>query len=228
MAKNPCRELHFCMNCEGNRNHTTLCEKRVSEHTDVYNYWAKFAIIQCNGCDEISFLKETCFSEDIDDDGRPKLVRTLYPERHKLSRRAKEYCKVPFKLRNLYIEIIEAYNSESPLLCAAGLRSLVEGICADLKIKKGPTEVLKKGGIKVIEQTQKLEGKINGLVETGYLSKKHASILHRHRFLGNDALHDLDKPTFDCLRAAIDIIEHTLENLYELEDKAGQIIRKKK
>jgi hypothetical protein len=56
-----------------------------------------------------------------------------------------------------------------------------------------------------------------------------ANVLHEHRYLGNEALHDLRQPSADELGLAIEIIEHTLEALYEIPDKAEQLrIRKAK
>ena len=71
-------------------------------------------------------------------------------------------------------------------------------------------------------------GKIEGLHEKGLLTRQHSEILHEHRFLGNDAVHDLKQPTQDELKLAIQIVEHTLENLYELKDKADEWRSKKK
>lgn len=47
------------------------------------------------------------------------------------------------------------------MLCAAGLRALVEGICADRKVKRGPVKDQQSGKV---NQKTNLEGKINGLV----------------------------------------------------------------
>ncbi len=59
------------------------------------------------------------------------------------------------------------------------------------------------------------------------MTKRHATILHKHRFLGNEALHDLEAPTRDSLTAAIEIVEHTLENVYELRHTARRVRRRK-
>jgi hypothetical protein len=47
-----------------------------------------------------------------------------------------------------------------------------------------------------------------------------ADILHELRFLGNEAVHQLDRPSTKELTLAIDIIHHILDALYEIPKKA--------
>jgi len=69
-------------------------------------------------------------------------------------------------------------------------------------------------------QKKDLEGKISGLHDKGVLTKKHADILHNLRFLGNEAVHELDQPSTNELALALDIIHHILDALYEIPEKA--------
>jgi Domain of unknown function (DUF4145) len=131
---------------------------------------------------------------------------------------------VPKKLRPIYREVIEAFNRGIHTLCAAVPRGLVEGICDDCKVRRGPVEDKQSGKV---NQKTNLEGKINGLVGRGFLTMRHATILHKHRFLGNQALHDLEAPSRESLTAAIEIVEHTLENIYELSHKAKRVRKTK-
>jgi hypothetical protein len=182
--------------------------------------WMRYewAIVECGGCEEISFAYRTWFSEDIDYDGN-KIIPTvvLYPKRNESSLLAKAFPSVPQKLRQLYVEIVECYNFESLALCAGGLRALVEGICADKRIWGIWLEVTKKDGTVGRKKKKDLEGKIDGLAKHNLLTKSHAKLLHKHRFLGNKALHELQIPRAESLKAAIQVLEHTLENLYELK-----------
>ncbi|WP_267890335.1 DUF4145 domain-containing protein [Leptospira venezuelensis] len=113
------------------------------------------------------------------------------------------------------------------MLCAAGLRAMIEGVCADQKIKKGPVEEKDKNGQIVTKQKGNLEGKINGLTQENLLTEKQANILHQHRFLGNTALHRLKKPDKDKLKLAIEILEHILDAIYVIPKKATNLKRKK-
>ncbi len=41
--------------------------------------------------------------------------------------------------------------------------------------------------------------------------------------MGNDALHELSSPSSSELKMAIEIIEHTIDNIYEFEHKAVEL-----
>ena len=100
--------------------------------------------------------------------------------------------------------------------------TIVEGICAAYGVKKGPVEKEIKGKME-IRQSDKLDGKISGLREKGILTKNKAELLHAHRYLGNDALHELQVPSVEELRLGMEIIEHVLVELYEIQDKAKEM-----
>jgi uncharacterized protein DUF4145 len=85
---------------------------------------------------------------------------------------------------------------------------------------------------KGIEHKANLEGKIEGLHEKGVLTEQNAQVLHQHRYMGNDALHQLDFPEREELQLSIQIAEHILMGLYDVPSKGGELevrrgIRKK-
>lgn len=41
--------------------------------------------------------------------------------------------------------------------------------------------------------------------------------------MGNDAIHQLDRPSVEELRLAIEIVEHIFEQLYEIPEKALEL-----
>ncbi len=109
---------------------------------------------------------------------------------------------MPLQLQKLYWEITQAYNHGLFTLAAAGLRALVEGVCAD----KGITGY-------------NLEKKINNLI--GLLPNHIVTSLHTFRFTGNIALHKQNPPNQDDVRLAVGVIEDLLNYLYELEYKTS-------
>ncbi|MGU7812666.1 DUF4145 domain-containing protein [Burkholderia sp. AW49-1] len=187
--------------------------------------WAdNYQIVQCKGCESVSFRHVQWFSEDDYDVGEtPDDRALLYPKRGVNTLSAGDFYNVPVSLRRIYREMIDAFNNESPTLCAAGLRAIVEGICAAQGIADGPVEVPAKGGGTQIVRKNNLEGKISGLAEKGFLTQGSAATLHELRFMGNDAVHDLDRPPLDELRLAIEIVEHMFEHLYEIPEKASAL-----
>lgn len=217
----------FCIQCKGETNHTVLHEAKKTYNNE--EIWAEgiWQIIECNGCEDVSFREVWKNSEDIDPlEGHPVENVKLYPIRSKNTLPIKKFYNVPYKVRNIYREMIDAFNNGMFILCSGGLRATIEGICNNKGIIEGPIEIVKKGAT-IIQRKKDLRGKIGGLFEKGLLTKQHAEILHEHRFLGNEALHSLDQPTIEELKIAIEIVEHTLDNLYELTEKVSDLRFKK-
>ena len=220
-----------CTKCNGKTSHKVLQSLDYSGcewlDTDITIDWVdNYQIIQCQGCKSISFRRRSWFSEyqDYDWDGS---TEWLYPKRSERTLPIKDFRNVPTKIRRIYGETIECFNNEYFTLCAAGLRAIVEGICAEQGIKDGPVEVEKKDGSKKTVRRKNLQGKISGLWEKGILTTKNSEILHEHRFLGNEAVHELSQPSIDELNLAIEIIEHTIDSLYEIPEKAIELQKRK-
>lgn len=218
------RARFLCAECKRETNHDVVVKEEKTESTEEFTLWSEWAVVRCAGCETMSFAERTWFSEDRDPGtGQIRPNVTLYPKRNENSLQIKNYPSVPQKLRRIYSEIIECFNSDCLTLCAAGLRALVEGMCADKKVGGVSTSYTKKDGTLGTRRKRDLEGKIDGLVENKFLTESHAAILHKHRFLGNRAVHELESPSSESLSAAIGILELTLENLYELSKMAKRM-----
>lgn len=132
----------LCKKCKQQTNHLVLSSVDISDSTnDEFEYFAweaLYQIVQCLGCDEISFRMETSNSEDIDpENGVPEIDETIYPRRDQETINLKTYFNLPNSIHRLYKETIDCYNNEIKTLCGAGVRSLVEGICIENKIADG-------------------------------------------------------------------------------------------
>jgi Domain of unknown function (DUF4145) len=204
-----------CPECKRSTKHRV-----VSSFVEAWNnkktaLWGTkdYQIIECQGCETVSYRSVEIFSEDFnyDADGNLVLIETvnLYPDRTNASLTPKMLPEVPQKLRRIYREVIESFNIKLFTLCAAGLRAIIEGICLEKNIKKGPVVVNSE-----TKTMKNLAGKISGLAVEGLLTKSHSNILHQHRFLGNEAVHELAKPTSDELSVAIEIVEHVFKSIY--------------
>ena len=219
----------LCPDCEIETRHVVLQSVDLKGHEEPdpsfwFSWEAHYQTVQCQGCLAISFRIESLNSEDVDPmDGSPYITESLYPKRNKDSLIIKEFLNTPRNLKRIYREIIDSFNNDDFTLCAAGLRSIIEGICSELGVKTGPVEVRDKGGKNKIIRKNNLQGKISGLFERGTLSRTNANILHEHRFLGNEAVHELSQPSQEELKLAIQIVEHTLETIFEIPLKAKEL-----
>lgn len=215
----------FCSTCLRPTNHKVLKEEVVNYQEEETGWWdnTKYQIIQCMGCDTISFRQlynDISMQQHYEED---TTTQYLYPKRGTYSKKVKPYRNVPTDIRNVYLETIDAYNNNLTLLSGVGVRAIIEGICIDKGIKDG-TFVNSEG--KEIK-SKGLNGKIYGLSSNGYLTSDNAEVLHELRFLGNAAVHELSYPSLNDLNVAIDIIELVLDNIYELKHKAKLLMRKR-
>jgi len=99
------------------------------------------------------------------------------------------------------------------MLCGAGIRGIIEGVSLDLGVRRGP--VPQADG--TTRRRSNLQGKIEGLVEAGHATRKEADALHELRFIGNDVAHSLYRPTRRDLVIALDVIEHMLFQVFQIE-----------
>jgi len=221
----------YCSQCKQYTNHKALKEIE-EEYQDSQSHgpiWCKFVwqILQCEGCEYTSFRKVILDSDCIDGEGKPIEQETLYPERGEDKLSVKDIPGVSFELDSLYTETIKAYNSKMHLLCAAGLRAIIEGICLEKNVRNGLITKIDKSGNEETKRSKDLQGKIAGLAEKGFLTEKHAESLNELRFLGNEALHELERLSVEELKLAIEIVEHTIENIFALKQKTEDLRRTK-
>jgi len=224
----------FCSTCKNETNHLVI-QSIAHDGTSVIGYlddkeisyaWFKiFQIIQCQGCDFVSFRKHSWCSENEEyiyysddhkvqvDDGTETII---YPKRTKEIIQIDNLLNIPVKIRRIFLETIDCFNSDAFILCAAGLRATIEGVCDNLSIVDGT--IINSNG--QVCRKNNLQGKISGLHEKGFLTENTANTLHEHRYLGNQALHELSKPSSSELSLAIYIVKHILESIYEFPEKA--------
>ena len=175
-----------------------------------YNHeWTnEYQIVQCKGCEAVSFRKTHINSEDyiaINENDEKILPRVnVYPNPEE-SHRAIEYCHMlPIVLQHVYAETIKAINSGQAVLTGIGIRAIIETVCKD-KDAKG----------------KELYEMINNLVKQGVLTEKDANILHKLRNLGNEAAHEAKLHDNFQLKSALDVIDHLLQGVYILPYRSG-------
>ncbi|MDX1912599.1 MAG: DUF4145 domain-containing protein [Saprospiraceae bacterium] len=198
---------YVCLECMGLRHHYLSSPVVRSEFDEDEKFVKDKFFIACCGCDTISNV------EELREDNTNDLVSwEIFPPREESIIKLKKLKNTDDKIVKHYKRTIKHFNEpEGEVDCAANLRMLIEGICSFLKIEKG---VIQKNG-KVINSST-LEGKILGLAQKGYLIERIAETLHQLRFLGNEALHELEPPPREELHLGIRIIENVIDSLFEI------------
>jgi hypothetical protein len=203
---NTCRI--YCNSCKQHTHHKLALSHAYDHRTEEESseVYGQFRLWFCAGCDactmEDYYTADYMFSQVGDSDFSQDYASTYHPKPAIGFRPDKRFHKLPPKLKKLYDEVIRANNDKLHLLCSAGLRGLIEGICADKNISGG-----------------NLEEKIDGM--TAVLPAHIVENLHGFRFIGNDAVHELEAPTEFELTLALDVIEDVVNFLYALDYKVS-------
>lgn len=233
MTNNLIEEKLYCYNCKRKTNH---CYLQKEEERDIEDFfWSQtFYITKCLGCDNIAFLKE--YSDESMKEYNPQnnqyeqyADRTVYPEeplslpdKRESDMEIRDFTSVPELIDMLYSQVVASFNLRHYLLCAIGLRMILEAICKELELTEGNLYDLHSGarrinsdGASISRAT--LEGKINSLYETGVIVWKQTLILHQIRDLGNATAHELEVPKRSTIRSGIEVIENVLHHIFELD-----------
>lgn len=200
-----------CKKCNTTTNHKVL--------TSVKNFWSEdeydiqgidyFEVIGCLGCDTLSFRKTSSNSEDFyEDEGNLIHPETeeIYPNRIIGRSPLSEQYYLSDKVKNIYKETHAALSSNLKILAGVGIRGLVEAVCLEEEAKGA-----------------NLKERIDDLVTRGILTTANADTLHKTRFLGNKAAHELEVAKDQELGIAFDILENMLETLYIIPKKAQSL-----
>jgi len=176
-----------------------------------YNYWERYEIVHCQGCDSVSFRESRANSEDTIDDEEtgksfPREAENLYPSRVAGRQELPDLHLLPRKVARIYSETHSALCNNQPVLTGVGIRALVETVCKE-KTAAG----------------RDLSQKIDDLVVKGILTTAGAKILHKMRVLGNKAAHDVDPHSEKTLNVAMGVIEHLLDDVYILPAKTARL-----
>jgi hypothetical protein len=192
----------YCNWCKQENNHELKGEHKRIFHDEhgfeevlIYRFWI------CMGC-ERGTLQEGYWNSAMPDDYEEL---EYFPERSEKFLVPKPYSKLKEHLEAIYKEAITCYNGKAHILCAAGLRALLEGICQDKRVKG-----------------KNLKVKIENLQEK-LPNRNIIRNLHHFRFMGNKAVHELAPPKPTEVALAIGVIEDLLNFFYELDYKSSQL-----
>jgi len=195
-----------CEKCHVKTRHKVLQSVDLSgeEEDWGYHYWESYQVVQCQGCDSLSFRQSLANSEDTIDDEEtgesfPQTTENLYPSRVAGRHKLRRLYALPPNVSRIYSETHAALCNSQPVLTGVGVRALVETVCNEKAATGGD-----------------LKERINNLVTKGVLTTTDADILHKMRVLGNKAAHEVEPHSEETLKVAMDVIEHLLDAVYIL------------
>lgn len=174
-------------------------------------HWEKVdQIIQCQGCESVSFRVSSTNSDDFDWEPEGMSLNesvTYYPGRSAGLKAIDSYL-LPAGVQGIYQETVLAIENEQSILAGIGIRALIETICKDLNA-----------------EGNNLHDKINSLRAKAIVTNEGVATLHKLRVLGNDAAHEVKKHTNKQLSLALQIIEHMLDGTYIIPSKVSEAFK---
>lgn len=208
-----------CIKCDRNTAHKVLSDWGCITDYDpaqMVSSREDFQIIQCQGCDHLSFRSIYSFSEEEyfnKATGEWDHIETvkLYPSRAvgKLRIQRSDFHFLPPRVRRALEETHDAICMGNEILSGAGIRLLLEAVCQEQGCEGN------------------LEKKIDQLVVKGFTTKTNAEILHILRDLGNASLHEMKIHTKEEIDISFIVIQNLLESVYIIPEKAERIKQKR-
>ena len=204
-----------CSGCNSKTRHKVLVAVDADQ-SDPDGFWkAKYEIVQCQGCLELSFRSNWYTSEETEwdpDQGHEVPVdhEAIYPPRLAGRKPLGDAHNLPPGVRRVYEETHKALTADQPILAGIGIRALVEAVCLD------------QGA-----QGANLKDRIQDLVVKGVVTAAGAAVLQRTRLLGNAAAHQAQPHEPDVLASAADVVEHMLEGAYILPHRVAPLLQVK-
>lgn len=195
----------LCSSCHKLTNHDELTNIPISdgyETTDDYDENSTiYSIIQCCGCDTVSYRT---YKVEYGEEDEIQIQKDLFPIRETYFLEKGDFKITDRKIIEFYESAIFAFNGRKYLLCASAIRATIERICKTIR-EKAQKEI-----------SDNLEAKINWLFNEGYLNSMSKDALHKLRFMGNEALHNVETPTESEMKIAIDILELALASIFKI------------
>lgn len=169
-------------------------------------------LIQCMGCEEVSFRVCSTNSEDYDheyDTGHRFFNETItyYPGRA-IGSKVIDHWLLPWGIGQIYKEARSAVENELFIIGGIAIRTLLESICSDVGAKG-----------------RKLDQKIDDLHAKSLVTKEGVETLHKIRILGNRAAHKSEAHSKDQLLLALEVIEHILIGSYIIPERAKELFK---
>lgn len=201
-----------CNRCAGLTNHDVLNSVKKVEDDTVVDHGHEFHIgwgdhyffLQCRGCESVTTLHESWFSEVCDYDGNPIIEKAYYPPA--ISRPVPKWLRDihSSEIQSLMQQIYRAFHNDSLSLAAMGVRAVIEAIMIE----------------KVGDQNS-FHANLKEFESKGFISKIQRTTLDTALDLGHATIHRAFSPDTKQIGLAMDILENLVHVLYFLEHQSA-------
>lgn len=203
-----------CNNCSGKRRCVVLFELRrpweegVSEAYNV-NGEDQYRVLECAGCEGISFVHTSWFSEITEENGDPVVTTNQFPPETfrpepKWMDRLDEQWHITKLLREVYIAIQQGATA----IAAMGIRAIIEAMMIE---KVGDQGSFRKN--------------LEACKKQGLMSASQEKVLGAALEIGHASIHRGFIPSKCQLETAMDILESLIQTWHLFPGNAAAVIR---
>jgi hypothetical protein len=200
----------FCPTCLRAQNATVLARHKNREFApddDSIFVQHDHYILKCGGCDTIFHRHDSAFSEDTEDDGRPRVETEYWPSESKRERPdwlGVDLMAADQLLYKLTISIYTALDHDLPVLAAIGMRTAFDRA----------SELLG------IDTEKPFNKKLDELVASGKVGTSERANLAALVEAGSAAAHRAWEPSKAELDTMMTILEHFLYRAFIIDHQA--------
>ena len=209
-----------CNECGGLRNSIILKDEKTSVMDESPGFdltiWKDYQIIKCLGCDGISFREEYSDSEHQEEGS----IYTYFPaktfkskpdwykhlDRRSIFELAADEIGVYTHINQLLNEVYTCMSNSCPRAASMSIRALIESVM-----------------INKVGDLGSFEKNLNGLHDSGYISKSDIAIIEAVIDAGNATIHRVHKPDDESIKKMLLIVENLIESIYFYEGSAKEI-----
>ncbi|MEZ7195377.1 DUF4145 domain-containing protein [Pseudodesulfovibrio karagichevae] len=205
-----------CENCGGDRNSIIRGKFKVTGSDDVISWQDTYSIVQCQGCEGVSFRHELWFSEWDDYDYDPVTGETIMIPGIKVttwpppsSHDAPEwlYSLSDDVLRSIFEEVYSSLNSGNLILAMIGTRTLLDWTMAHA----------------VGDVSGGFEGKVKAMIKAGKLGADEKDTVLTLTDVGSASAHRGFKPKMETVETVLSAIEAMVYREYILPAAAAEV-----
>ena len=206
-----------CVTCGAPTRHKVVAARNVqvdeSEGDFSIYLWDDYEIVECQGCQTISFRHAHRDTENVlhTEDMKAELIDdvSVYPPRSIRKTSLGDAIELPFPMRSLYLETCRALDAGLHHLVALAFSPLMEATMKDQAVP----------GRSVFHR-------IDAAAKRGLVTAAEAEILHKVRDIRNAADHEAERPLDSSTMAAFEVLERLLSRIYVEPNIADRLKRR--
>jgi hypothetical protein len=202
-----------CNRCLRDTNHDLIARDVETYNVNEMYGETEYEMMKCRGCNGVTFRRRSWFSDDTDEEGRPKIRENYYPPA--ISRQKPEWLKLWWydhthsEIGPLLNEIYAALHSDLRRLAGMGIRAVIDVVL-----------------VETVGDVGTFSEKLSAFMGKGYISEKQRKLIDSIIDAGSASAHRGYDPSAEDLNTLLDVTENLIETIYVHEGQVAAVTKK--